>query len=438
MQEMDRDHLIHPLTNHRELHAQGTHVIVEGDGCFLIDSEGRRLLDAIAAMWCVNIGYSRHEVVDAIHEQMKKLPYYCSCWNSTTEPTILLADRLAELAPDKLNHVFFGNSGSEGNEAALKTIRFYNKLTGQSHRKKILGRSYGYHGGTLATSSLSGIKATLEPYDLPIADFIHCPGPYRYAADTEMSEVEYGQWCIEETARIIEEEGPETIAAMFVEPVQGSGGVVIPPKGYLKPLRELCRQHSILFVADEVITAYGRLGAWFASDMWDLDPDLMNTAKALTSGYLPLSACFVSDEIAEVVLKGGLFSHVFTYSGHPAATAAALANLDILENENLVQRTRDSIGPYFLKRMHEFDDHPAVGEVRGLGLIAALELLAPDGRPAPDKPLGPKAGALYRQEGVLVRAVGSTIAYCPPLIISEAEVDLIAEATAKVLDHLWD
>ncbi len=437
LQDIDRAHLLHPLTDHSLLHAQGTRVITSGEGCFIYDSEGRRFLDAISALWCVNVGYSRREIADAIYEQMKKLPFYCSAWNSTTEPTVLLSERLTALAPKRLKHVFFSNSGSEGNEAALKIIRFHNKATGQSKRKKCLSLKYSYHGGTLAACSLTGLRVSIEPFDLPLEGFIHCPAPYRYAADTDMTDVEYGRWCVDETARIIEREGPETIAAMFVEPILGSGGVIVPPEGYLRGIRELCRRHSIFFVADEVITGYGRTGAWFASNLWDLDPDFMNTAKGVTSGYLPLGALFVSEEIADVVIRSGFFSHIFTYSGHPAATAAALANLNILESEGLIPRTRDSIGPYLQKRLREFENHPAVGEVRGLGLIAAMELLPPSRQKEAKPTVGPKALAMFREEGVIVRVGGNTVAFSPPLIITESEVDTIIEVTGKVLDRLW-
>jgi adenosylmethionine-8-amino-7-oxononanoate aminotransferase len=255
-----------------------------------------------------------------------------------------------------------------------------------------------------------------------------------------MSEAEYGRWCIEETARIIEREGPDTIAAMFVEPVQGSGGVIVPPPGYLKALRDLCRKHSILFVSDEFITGYGRTGAWFASELWDLDPDMMNTAKALTSRYLPLSALFVSDEISKVVIDGGMFSHIFTYSGHPAATAAALANLAIMESENLIPRTRDTTGPYFQARLKGLASHRAVGEVRGVGLIGALEMIPKGGKlPVGSPPaFGPKALSMFRKEGLIVRVLGDTVAICPPLIVTESEIDIIFDTTRRVLDRLWD
>ena len=436
LQDIDRAHHIHPLTDHKALHASGTHVIVSGDGCFLTDSEGKRLLDIMAGLWCVNVGYGRTEIAEAVYEQLKTLPYYCSALSATTDTTILLAEKLTGLVPPHLSHVYFSSSGSEGNESAMKLIRFYNKLTGRAGRTKILTRKHSYHGATLATSSMSGIPAILEPFDLPLDGFIHGPAPHYYVADTDMSHEEYGRWCVEKTAKIIEREDPETISAMFVEPVQGAGGVIIPPPGYLRDLRELCRSHSILFVADEVITGFGRLGEWFASQLWDLDPDLMNTAKAITSGYQPLSALFVRDEIADVVIEGGFFSHINTYAGHPTAAAAAIANLSILESENLVPRTRDTIGPYLQRRLREFVDHPLVGEVRGLGLIAAMELLPSQEQERDSVALGPLAASIYREEGVIIRAVGNTLAFCPPLIITESEVDLLIEATHQVLTRL--
>ena len=436
LQNIDRAHHIHPLTDHKTLHASGTHVIVSGDGCFVTDTEGNRLLDIMAGLWCVNVGYGRTEIAEAVYEQLKTLPYYCSALSATTDTTILLAEKLTGLVPPHLSHVYFSSSGSEGNESALKLIRFYSKRTGRGGRTKILTRKHSYHGATLATSSMSGIPAILEPFDLPLDGFISCPAPHYYLADTDMTHEEYGRWCVEETARIIEREDPETISAMFVEPVQGAGGVVIPPPGYLRDLRELCRSHSILFVADEVITGFGRLGEWFGSQLWDLDPDLMNTAKAITSGYQPLSALFVREEIADIVIEGGFFSHINTYAGHPAAAAAALANLSIIESENLVPRTRDTIGPYLQRRLRGFVDHPLVGEVRGLGLIAAMELQPSQDQQSREVALGPLAFKMFREEGVIIRAVGNTLTYCPPLIIKESEVDFLVEATHKVLARL--
>lgn len=422
------------------MHAQGTHVIVSGSGVFLQDAQGRQLLDGLAGLWCVNVGYGRAEIADAVAAQMRQLAYYPSFFNTTTEPAIRLAARLASLAPPRVQHTIFSNSGSEANESALKIIRGYWKLRGQPQRTKILSREFAYHGVTLATTSLTGLPSCSAPFDLPLPGFLHVPAPHAYAAGREADPVAYGAWCVEETARIIAREGADTIAAMFVEPVQGAGGVIPPPAGYLAALRALCREHGILFVADEVITAFGRLGDWFASNLWDLDPDIISLAKGLTSGYLPLGATMVSDEIADVLLHHGYFAHGFTYSGHPTTCAAALANLDIIENDGLIPRVRTNLGPYFQEKLRAFAGHPAVGEVRGTGLIGALELVPRGGKAAltPTMMLGIKAAALARQEGVIVRGIRDIVAMAPPLTITREETDQLFAAVGKALDRLWE
>ena len=422
------------------MHAQGTRVIVSGSGVFLQDAQGRQLLDGLAGLWCVNVGYGRAEITDAVAAQMRQLAYYPSFFNSTTEPAIRLAARLASLAPPRVQHTIFCNSGSEANESALKIIRGYWKLRGQPQRTKILSREFSYHGVTLATTSMTGLPSCSAPFDLPLPGFLHVPAPHAYAADRESDPVAYGKWCVEETARVIEREGADTIAAMFVEPVQGAGGVIPPPAGYLAALRALCREHGILFVADEVITAFGRVGDWFASNLWDLDPDLISLAKGLTSGYLPLGATMVSDEIADVLLHHGYFAHGFTYSGHPSTCAAALANLDIIENDGLIPRVRTNLGPYFQEKLRAFAGHPAVGEVRGTGLIGALELVPRGGKAAltPTMMLGIKAAALARQEGVIVRGIRDIVAVAPPLTITREETDQLFDAVGKALDRLED
>ncbi|GAB4217217.1 MAG: putrescine--pyruvate aminotransferase [Synechococcales cyanobacterium] len=429
LQAQDRQYLLHPFTNHAAMHPQGTHVMVAGEGCWVTDATGHRLLDALAGLWCVNVGYGRQEIVDAVTRQMQELPYYCSFFNTTTIPAIQLAERLAQLAPPRLNHSFFNNSGSEANETALKLIYRYWRVQGQPQRRIILSRTYAYHGVTVATTSLTGLPPCTEPFGLPWADFVSVPSPYAYAAQRDPAD--YGAWCVAETERVILETGPESIAALFVEPVQGAGGVIIPPPGYLTALRELCRRYDILFVADEVITGFGRVGAWFASQLWDLDPDLLTMAKGLTSGYLPLSATLVSDEIAACLETSGVLAHGFTYSGHPVTTAAALANLEILEREDLITSVRDDIGPYFQAALATLGDHPAVTEVRGIGLIAALELV-----PITPGSTGVMAAALAREEGVIVRGIRDLIALSPPLVINRDEVDWLVERLSRVLHRL--
>ncbi len=440
LRELDTKFHLHPFTNHDEMHAQGTHLVRSSDGVYVEDENGRKLIDGLAGLWCTNVGYNRREIIDAVTEQMSKVAFYPSFFNTTTEPPVRLAAKLASLAPARLNHTIFSNSGSEANETALKIIRGYNKLRGKSEKTKILSRTFSYHGVTLGATSMTGLPGCYLPFDLPLPGFIHVPGPHHYAADTTLDPAAYGQWCVKETARIIEKEGAGTIAALFAEPVQGAGGVIVPPEGYLKALRELCRKNDILFVADEVITGFGRLGDWFASNLWDLDPDLMTLAKGITSGYLPLGATMVCDEIAEVIEHGGYFAHGFTYSGQPTTAAAALANIDVLEKEKLIPYVRDDAGRYFQEKLQTFANHRAVGEVRGYGLIGAIELIPREGKAAltATSMLGNKAVSLIRAEGVIVRGIRDLIALSPPLIITRAEIDQLFDAVRKGFDRLWD
>lgn len=440
LRRIDQAHHLHPFTDHNDLHRQGTRIIRSASGCTVIDENDRPLIDALAGLWCVNVGYGRREIADAVYAQMTAVAYYPSFFNTTTEPTILLAGKLAQLAPKGLGHAFFSNSGSEANESALKLIRGYQKLRGKRAKQKIVTRSYAYHGVTLATTSMTGLPSCTEPFDLPLPGFVQVPGPYTYGANDGRTAEQYAEHCLAETERILLREGPDTIAALFAEPIQGAGGVIVPAPGYLRALRDLCRRHDILFVADEVITAFGRLGTWFASELWNLEPDLLVTAKGITSGYLPLGATLVRDEIAETLSKGGYIAHGYTYSGHPAATAAALANLEIIEREKLVERVRDDVGPYFQQKLQSLAGHRAVGEARGFGLIGALECLPRGGRAelTPTTLLGVKAAALIREEGVIVRGIRDLIALAPPLVVTHEEIDRIFAAVERGLDRLWD
>jgi putrescine aminotransferase len=438
LRRLDAAHHLHPFTDHRALHGAGTHVIRSAKGSTVVDEEGRELLDGLAGLWCVNVGYGREEIVQAVAEQMRAVAFYPSFFNTTTEPSIRLAARLAGLAPPRLERVFFSNSGSEANETALKLIRAYWKLRGRRAKTKVIGRSFAYHGVTLATTSLTGLATCTEPFDLPLPGFLQVPGPNAYGSGR--SPAEHGAWCLAETERAIAREGADTIAALFAEPLQGAGGVIVPPEGYLAELRALCRRHEILFVADEVISGFGRLGAWFASGLWELDPDLLTTAKGITSGYVPLGATLVSGEIASALAGGGYLAHGFTYSGHPVACAAALANLDVMERERLVERVRDDVGPRFQAALRGFAAHPAVAEARGFGLIGALELRRPPaGRFAAAAPnaLGAAAHGLAREEGLIVRGIRDLVALAPPLVVTHDELDRMFAALGRALDRLW-
>jgi len=438
LRKMDREHHLHPFTDHAAMHPSGTHILTVGKGVYLQGEEGR-LLDGLAGLWCVNVGYGRKEIVDAAAQQMQELSFYPSFFNSTTEPAVRLADRLGRMAPGNLNYSAFSNSGSEANETALKIIRQYQILKGKPNRMKILTRDYAYHGVTLATASMTGLPNCQIPYGLPLPGFLHAPAPYAYAVGREKDAEVYGQECVAATKKLIEKEGPETIGAMFLEPVQGAGGVIVPPPGYLAAMRKLAWEYEILFVADEVITAFGRLGAWFVSEMWDMQPDLMILAKGLTSGYISMGATVVSQPVADVLMKGGYFAHGFTYSGHPVAAAAALANMDIIEKEKLVEKTKDKVGPYFQKKLQEFVGHPAVGEVRGVGLIGAMELLPKGGRKdlKPGMNLGITGAAKVRTEGAIVRGIRDLLAFAPPLVITESEIDEMLASVRRGIDKLW-
>lgn len=440
LRQRDQSFHLHPFTNHQDMFKEGTHVIDSAQGVYVHDENGKSLLDGLAGLWCTNVGYGRREIADAVYKQMLKVAFYPSFFNTTTEPAVLLAEKIAKLAPPRLKHVFFSNSGTEANETALKLIRGYHKLKGKPAKTKILTLTYGYHGVSLATTSMTRLVSCQAPFDLPLPGFVQVPGPYSYLSGTDMKIDEYAQWCLAETEKIIQSEGRDTIAALFAEPVQGAGGVIVPPPGYVKSLREICRKNQILFVADEVITGFGRLGDWFASNLWDLDPDLISLAKGLTSGYLPLGASVVSDEITDTLVKGGYIAHGSTYSGHTAACAAGLANIEIIEKENLISRTREDTGPYFQKKLQEFAKNPAVGEVRGYGLIAAIELLPREGKSGldPAKPLGIKAAAIAREEGVIIRGIRDLVAVAPALVITKKEIDTLFGAIDRTLKRLWD
>jgi putrescine aminotransferase len=436
----DREHHIHPFTHHHQMHEEGTHIIHRGEGVFLIDEQNRRLLDGLAGLWCVNVGYNCAAIVKAVSDQLEELPYYPSFFNTTTEPPVLVAEFIARKAPARLNRTIFSNSGSEANETALKAIRAYQKLRGKSSKHKILSRSYAYHGVTLATASMTGLPNCNQPFDLPLDMFVHVPGPHAYAAGKEDDPEAYGKWCLEETAKTIRELGADQIAAFFAEPIQGAGGVIVPPAGYLGALRELCRENDILFVADEVITAFGRLGDWFASNLWSLDPDLLIMAKGLTSGYLPLGGTMICDEMVDSLYSAGYFAHGYTYSGHPSCCAAALANLQTIENLGLIEKVRDETGPYFQKKILALASHPAVSATRGHGLIGAMELVPRGGREAltPASLLGFRAADLIREEGAIVRGIRDLIALSPPLIIEKSEIDQLFGSIQRGLDRLWE
>ena len=436
LREIDAEHHIHPFTNNSDMHRTGAHIIEAAEGSYVTDDHGTRLLDGLAGLWCVNVGYGRREIIDAVRMQMEKLCFYPSFFNSTTEPTILLAEKLYSLGLPRLTHTIFSNSGSEANDTAIKVILSYWNLKGQPRRTKFMSRTHAYHGVTLGATSLTGLVSCTRPFGLPASGFVRIPGPYHYISNSELSPEDFGKKCLDETETIIRCEGPESIAAIFAEPIQGAGGVIIPPAGYLRGLRALAHKYGILYVSDEVITAFGRIGAYYASELWVLDPDVVILAKGITSGYIPLAATRVGSEITETLNSGGYFATGHTYSGHPVACAAALANIELIEKENLVAYVAQDIGPYFENKFLEFQHHPAVGEARCCKMMGAMELLN-HGEKVTDPMigLGPKAAAIVRKHGAIVRGLANLIAISPCLNITHAEVDELFASVKAGLDE---
>jgi putrescine aminotransferase len=437
-QELDRQHYLHPFTDYKQLHARGSRVIVRAEGCYLYDSEGQRILDGMAGLWCVNVGYGRRELAEAAYRQMLELPYYNSFFQTAHPPAIELAKRLVDLTPPQFNHVFFTSSGSEGNDTVVRLVRRYWDLMGQPGRKVIVSRRNAYHGSTVAGASLGGMAFMHEQGGLPIPDIVHIAQPYWYGEGGELSPAEFGQRCAQALETKIEELGAHRVAAFIGEPIQGAGGVIIPPDTYWPEIQRICDRHGILLVADEVICGFGRTGHWFGSELYGLRPDLMTIAKGLSSGYLPIGGVLVADRVADVLIdRGGEFAHGYTYSGHPAACAVASVNLELIEQEGLVERTRVETGPYLAARWRELGRHPLVGEARSVGLIGALELVRDKRRRSFFDRRG-EVGTLCRDfcfaNGLIMRAVRDTMIVAPPLVISREQIDELAEKAWRCLD----
>lgn len=438
-QHWDREHHLHPFTDHKALGKQGTRVIERADGIYLWDSEGQRILDGMAGLWCVNIGYGRQELVAAAARQMQELPYYNSFFKSTTTPAIALSRLLTEVSPAQYQRVFFTGSGSDCNDTVLRMVRRYWDLKGYARKHVVISRKNAYHGSTVAGASLGGMGAMHEQGGLPIPDIEHIDQPYWYgeAKDGE-SETAFGLRIARQLEQRILELGVDRVAAFIGEPIQGAGGVIIPPSNYWPEIQRICRQYDILLIADEVICGFGRTGRWFGQETLGFEADLMCTAKGITSGYLPLGAVLVSERVAEVLVEeGGEFFHGFTYSGHPVCCAVALENIRILRDEGIVERVGTDIGPYFQASLKALETHPLVGQVRGIGLVAALELVKDKDQRERFEPSG-RAGMICRDfcfaNGLVMRAVGDTMILSPPLIIRREQVDELVALVLKCLD----
>jgi len=439
---LDTAHHLHPFTDHKSFHAEGgARIITAADGCWLTDADGQRILDGMAGLWCVNVGYGREELARVAYEQMMELPYYNAFFKTATPPVVELSAKLAEVMPGNINRVYFGNSGSESNDTLLRLVRWFWSIQGKPYKKWIIGRHNGYHGSTVAGVSLGGMKAMHGQGDLPIPGIAHIQQPYWYGEGGEMSPEEFGLAAARELEKKILELGPHNVAAFIGEPIQGAGGVVIPPDSYWPEIQRICRQYDVLMACDEVICGFGRTGEWFGCQSFGVQPDLITMAKGLSSGYQPISALGVSDRMAEVILdKGGEFYHGYTYSGHPVACAVALKNLEILQEEKLVERTKTVTGPHLAKALESLADHPIVGQVRSRGLIGAIELVKDKTTRTRFRDLG-KVGTLCRdhffRRNAIMRACGDTMVVSPPLVISTAEIDTLIGIARECLDATW-
>lgn len=443
LKQLDSAHHLHPFTDFKALGEEGSRIIVDAQGVYIRDADGNRILDAMAGLWCVNLGYGRKELVDAATQQLTQLPYYNNFFKTSHPPAVELAATLCRLAPPHMNRVFFTGSGSEANDTVVRMVRRYWALKGRPQKHWIIGRENGYHGSTVAGMSLGGMAPMHEQGGPCVPGITHVRQPYWYGEglpDASCEDPEsFGRRCAEALEARIQELGADQVAAFIAEPVQGAGGAIIPPDSYWPAIKEVLDRYDILLVVDEVICGFGRLGEWFGSVHYDLIPDLMPIAKGLSSGYLPIGGVLVGDRVAETLIEeGGEFYHGFTYSGHPACAAVALKNLELMQAEGIVDKVRNELGPYLASRWKALEAHPLIGEARSLGLIGALEIVA-------DKASGQRfdkalaVGNLCRdicfETGLVMRSVGDTMVISPPLVISRDEIDELVRLAERALDE---
>ncbi|MCW2237863.1 aspartate aminotransferase family protein [Azospirillum canadense] len=437
----DKAYFLHPYTNLHLHETQGPLIVERGDGVRVYDDSGKEYIEGLASLWCVSLGWGEERLVEAATRQMRKLPTYHVFGHKSHEPGIDLAERLIKLAPVPMSKVFFANSGSEANDTVIKLIWYYNNALGRPEKKKILSRVKAYHGVTVATASLTGLPNNHRDFDLPIARILHadCPHHYRFAEPGETEE-DFATRLAESLEAQILAEGPDTIAAMFAEPVMGAGGVIVPPATYFPKIQAVLKKYDILLVADEVICGFGRTGNFWGSQTMGMQPDILSCAKQLSSGYLPISAVLVNEKVYQACVdeskKIGTFGHGYTYSAHPVAAAVAIETLKIYEERDTVGHVR-AVSPLFQRRLTALAEHPLVGEARGVGLIGAIELVADKTTKAPFEPVG-RAGAtlnaLAQENGLILRAMGDSVALCPPLIIGEEDINTMFDRLTAALD----
>jgi putrescine---pyruvate transaminase len=438
VQTLDSAHYIHPFTDHKALAGKGARVITRGEGVYIWDSEGNKIFDGMSGLWCVNVGYGRKELVAAASQQMEVLPYYNSFFQTTNVPAAQLADRIIGLAGEHFSHVFFGTSGSESNDTIVRMVRHYWTTLGQPERSVIISRHNAYHGSTMCGASLGGMSGMHAQGGLPIPGIVHIEQPYHFGLAPDQDKDAFGIEAAGWLEQKILEVGADKVAAFIGEPIQGAGGVIIPPKTYWPEIQRICDKYGILLICDEVICGFGRLGAWFGSELMGAKPDLMTFAKGVTSGYIPLGGVVVGKRVAEVLIEqGGEFNHGYTYSGHPVACAVALANLDIIEKEGLVDRVREETGPYLAQQFATLSEHPLVAGAETFGMVGGLVLMKDKTQHlAFDESLD--VGMLCRDHcfanGLIMRAVGDRMIIAPPLACNKADLDEMMKRVHICLD----
>lgn len=437
LKHRDANTILHPATNANEFAKTGPKIIQSGKGIYLHDTDGNTLIDAVAGLWCVNIGYGRQEIAEAMRDATLNLSYYHTFTGMSNVPQIELAERLLEIAPDHMSKVFFASGGSDGNDSLMKIVWYYHNLIGKPEKRKIISRWQAYHGTSIATASLTGLPSFHQDFNLPIEGILHTESPdyFRHALEGE-SELAFSKRRAQELEALILQHGPETVGAFIAEPIMGAGGVITPPEGYFSEIQKITKKYDILFIADEVVCGYGRLGSWWGSDLYSIEPDMMTTAKALTSGYFPFSASFITEEIWDVIKQGsakyGSFAHGYTYAGHPVGAAVAMANLDIIENENLVAQAAE-VGAYFHQQLNaRFVNDSFVAQVRGQGLIAAVQIMQDKDSKTffdPNIKIAPKITTECYQHGLIARPLPSvdSVAFSPPLVMTKQQADQVVD-----------
>ncbi len=442
-QAADAAHFLHPFTDFQGLAKKGSRIIVRAENIYLWDSDGKKILDAMSGLWCVNVGYGQEALVEAAAKQMRELPFYNAFFQTATPPAIALAELLAEVTPPQFRHVFFSGSGSEGNDTVVRMVRRYWDLLGQPQRSVIISRNNAYHGSTMAGASLGGLSGMHALGGLPIPGIVHIEQPYwwDHGRTQGLSREDFGLMA----ARWLEERilavGADRVAAFIGEPVQGAGGVIIPPASYWPEVQRICDKYGVLVVSDEVICGFGRTGRWFGCETQGFRPDLMTFAKGVTSGYVPLGGVMVGERIAKVLIEqGGEFNHGYTYSGHPVACAVALANIGLIQSLGLVARVHDDVGPYLAEGFRSLADHPLVGDAETCGLMGALLLVkdkATGAAFADEVGIGMVCRGHCFREGLIMRAVGDRMIIAPPLVITRAQIDQMLALIRRCLDLTW-